>query len=127
MAATSETWIGLADISDLPAYAPPPRLAHQRRPSAGALTTPTADLVVDHQRDQGGPDRHAADEVLGAVDRVDHPAPRTPAGVLHLLAVHRVPRPGPAERAPQRLLDGGVGVGDRASGRAWRSRADRGP
>ena len=41
MVATLETWIWLADINDLPAYAPPPRLAHQRRPKAGALTTPT--------------------------------------------------------------------------------------
>jgi fructose-1,6-bisphosphatase/inositol monophosphatase family enzyme len=32
------------------------------------------DLVVDHQRDQRCPDRYAPDEVLGAVDRIDHPA-----------------------------------------------------
>src|SRR5215211_4632965 len=43
MVATLETWIWLADINDLPAYAPPSRLAHQR-PKAGALTTPTTGL-----------------------------------------------------------------------------------
>ena len=44
MVATLETRIWLADINDFPAYAPPPRLAHQRRPKAGALTTPTTGL-----------------------------------------------------------------------------------
>ena len=42
---------------------------------------PGHDVVAVHQRDQGGPDRHPADEVLGAVDRVEHPAPRPVTGV----------------------------------------------
>ena len=71
------------------------------------------DLVVDHQRDQGRPHRHAADEVLGAVDRVDHPAPLAVAGRALLLAEHGVARPGPGQGAADALLDRLVGVGHR--------------
>ena len=46
-----------------------------------------------------------------AVDRVDHPTPRTPAGVVPLLAVHRVAWSGTAQHGADRVLDGGVGVG----------------
>ena len=74
---------------------------------------PDHHLVVDHQRDQRGPDGHPADEVLGAVDRVDHPAPLAVTGRAHLLAEHRVARPGPRQRATDALLDRLVGVGHR--------------
>ena len=71
------------------------------------------DLVVDGERDQGGPDGDAADEVLRAVDRVHDPAPLAVAGRALLLAGHRVPRPDPRQGAADGLLDGLVGVGDR--------------
>ena len=71
------------------------------------------DLVVDGERDQGGPDGDAADEVLGAVDRVHDPAPLAVAGRALLLAGDGVPRPDPRQGAADGLLDGLVGVGDR--------------
>ena len=61
--------------------------AAERRESALAVAGPPAPLqrgrahhaddrdAVVQQRDQRRPHRHAADEVLGAVDRVDHPLP----------------------------------------------------
>ena len=100
-----------------PAQAPWPRAAHQRRPSAGAETSPTTGWSSLHQRDQGRPDRHPADEVLGAVDRVDHPLSLAGAGGglggAELLPQHPVAGPGPGQRGPQRLLYRGVGVGHR--------------
>ena len=46
--------------------------------------------AVVEQRDQGRPHRHAADEVLGAVDRVDHPLPaRENRCAAELFAEHR--------------------------------------
>ena len=60
--------------SERPVQAPLPVEAHQRRCSCGRGDDAEHDLVVDGQRDQGRPDRHAAHEVLGAVDRVDDPA-----------------------------------------------------
>src|SRR5262249_44739653 len=56
------------------------------------------------------PYRHATDIVLGAVDRIDHPAALAGSGPAELLAEHRVTRPGPANDVPQGLLDGEVGV-----------------
>ena len=41
MRETSETWQAVARSRDLPVQAPPPFIAHQRRLSAGAETTPT--------------------------------------------------------------------------------------
>src|SRR5690606_18476271 len=66
-----------------------------------------------HERDQRRPDGDAAHEVLGAVDGVDDPRPVAPAGVAELFTYHRVARPGTAQRAADRLLDGPVGVADR--------------
>ena len=37
----SETWQAVARMIDLPVQAPPPFIAHQRRLSIGAETTPT--------------------------------------------------------------------------------------
>ena len=60
-----------------------PRAAALRRPPASAegrrRDDAGDDLVLDHQADERRPDRNAADEVLGAVDRVDDPAARAPA------------------------------------------------
>ena len=70
---------GDAAASDLPVHAPVPCAAHQRRPSAGADDQPDDHLVALHERDERGPHRHAADEVLRAVDRVDDPAARAVA------------------------------------------------
>ena len=58
------------------ANAPAPRAAHQRRPSAGAETTPQHELAVALEREQRRPHRDAAREVPRAVDRVDDPADR---------------------------------------------------
>jgi len=68
------------------------------------------DPVLDHQCDQRGPGRYATDEVGGAVDRVDDPAARAPAGVLALFAVDGVAGTAPRQGATDRLLDGGVGI-----------------
>ena len=70
-------------------------------------------LVVDDEGDERGPDRHAADEVLGAVDRVDDPASLAVPGRALLLAGDRVAGAHPRQRAPDALLDRLVGVGDR--------------
>ncbi|MPM49152.1 hypothetical protein SDC9_95880 [bioreactor metagenome] len=71
----------------LSAGGPPP-------PAEGRGTDHSGDhLGALHQRDQRGPHRHAADVVLGAVDRVDDPAPARPPGVRALLTVHRVVGP----------------------------------
>ena len=75
----------VADAGDRDAAWPPPasdatrrcpRAAHQRRPSAGRRHHADHDLARRPERDQRGPHRDAADEVLRAVDRVDDPAPR---------------------------------------------------
>ena len=92
---TSETWHWVALSSDRPVHAPLPAEAHQRRWSCGRRHDAEHDLVVDGERDQGGPDGDAADEVLGAVDRVDDPAPLAVARRPVLLAGHRVARADP--------------------------------
>ena len=71
-------------------------------------------LALVHQRDEGGPHRHAPDEVLGAVDRVDHPASRAVAGGVELLALDGVAGAGALELVPDELLGRPVGVGHRA-------------
>ena len=91
----------------MPVRRPPAALQLRRRHHA------EHDLVVDDQRDQRRPDRHAADEVLGAVDRVDHPAPLAVPGRALLLAGDRVAGAHPRQRAPDALLDRLVGVGHR--------------
>ena len=111
-----------ADVADVALAGREQRLAGERAATL-ARPPPTPDgrcrddtrdhVVLDHQRDERRPDRDSADEVLGAVDRVDHPAARSPAGRALLLAVERVARTGSAERAAHGLLDGLVGVGDR--------------
>ena len=82
---------------------------------------PDLNLVLDHQRDQGGPDRDPAYEVGGPIDRVNHPASWPPTGVAALLAVDRVSRPAPAEGAADGVLDGSVGVRDLSQVRLGRN------
>ena len=53
------------------AGAGPPAPAERRRD-----TSPATDIVAVHQGDERRPHRHAADEVLGPVDRVEDPAAR---------------------------------------------------
>ena len=53
----------------------PPAAAERRRGDHA-----DHELAVELERDQRGPDRDAADEVRRAVDRVDDPPPRAPAG-----------------------------------------------
>ena len=122
-----EGGVGQAGVLDRrdPRHGQLPRLAAQHGdPAAGALGRPPAAseggrghdaddrLVVVEQGDQGGPHRHAADEALGAVDRVEHPAPVAAAGRAELLAEHRVVGPLDLEQVAQGLLDGPVGVAD---------------
>jgi len=83
------------------------------RAEGGRGDHPDHDVATDHQPDQRGPDRHAPDEVLGAVDRIQDPAPLSHARPAGLLAEHRVARPGPAQHVPQLLLGSQVGIGDR--------------
>ena len=87
--------------------------AHHRRPRAGADTTPTVAAAVLDEADQRRPHRHAAGEVLGAVDRVEHPARGRPAS--------SPPRSSPSTASSgrwsaitdrRRVLARGVGVGD---------------
>ena len=103
----------MADDSERPEYAPEPVAAHQRRPRAGADDHADHGHTVIDQRDEGRPHRHPAHEVLGAVDRVDHPAAGAVAGRVELLALDGVARPGPLELGPDVLLGGAVGVGHR--------------
>ena len=56
------------------AHAPPPRAAYQRSPRAGALTTPDLQLAVASDAEQRPEQRHAAHEVVRAVDRIEVPA-----------------------------------------------------
>ena len=72
-----------------------------------------ADLrdAIHGQSDEGSPDRDTADVVLGAVDRVDDPAPRTRAAPAEFLAEHRVPRPGPAQYVAHGFLGRPVRIG----------------
>ena len=69
--ATSDTAIGSPF-----AKAPPPRVAHQRRPSIGADTTPSTSSPSSSSAEQRRPRRRAPQVRLRAVDRVDDPAPR---------------------------------------------------
>ena len=114
-----------------------PRAWRRRRPAAGGPRTSTCRcrhpcpsrptsagpapgrrparppaLVLD-QRDQRGPDGHAAHEVLGAVDRVDHPVAVRLAGGAEFLAGDGVARPGARQVRADRFLGGLVRVGDR--------------
>ena len=86
-------------------------------PSAGADTSPTTGWSPSISAIRVRPDRHAADEVLGAVDRVDHPLPVARPGRrrrhAELLAEHAVARAGAGQRRAERLLHRGVRVGDR--------------
>jgi hypothetical protein len=69
--------------------------------------------AVVHQGDQGGPDRHPADEVLRPVDRIHDPLPGATAGGAELLADHRVPGSGPAQLAADQFLGRPIGISDR--------------
>ena len=106
------------------AQAPSPRAAHQRRPSAGADTSPTSTTAVALEREQRAPDRDAAHVVHRPVDRVDDPARRA-AVVAELLAVDALARALARHEGADRLLGGAVGLRDRASGRASSRRRGR--
>jgi len=99
---------GLARPRSSAAGGPPPTPECRCRHHAGD------DVVVDHQGDQRGPNRDTAQIALGAVDRVDHPAARSPALGAELLTNDRVSRSGPGEHAADPLLRRPVGVGDRS-------------
>ena len=124
-------------------HAPPPRHAHQRSRIAGAEITPTWSSPSCSTAEQRPEQRHAADEVVGAVDGVDVPAGRraSPSSVAVLLAdqaVVRATRPGmPAAdlaldrpgRRPSRTTDRacarGRGRGGSARARSRRRRRRR--
>ena len=84
---TVETWIGRSPSRSRTA-APSPRTAHQRRARAGAETAAASSSPSSLDGQQGGEDRDAAHQVVGAVDRVDDPARPAVAGL-----VCRTPRP----------------------------------
>jgi hypothetical protein len=70
------------------------------------------DLSLSLERDQRGPDGHAAREVLRPVDRVDDPPDRASVVAL-LLAQHAFAGADDRDSLPQRALDGSVGIRDR--------------
>src|SRR5215213_783967 len=94
------------------------RTTTQARPPAPAERRRADDtdrrLIIDHQGNQRAPYRHAAYEVLGAVDRVDDPAARAPSGIAHLLTMHRIAWPSPAEGTADGPFGRSVGIGDRS-------------
>jgi len=87
------------------AYAPSPRSAHQRRPSAGAETRPSSTTALALQCEQRRPHRHAAHVRRGAVDRVDDPLD-VPAVVAELFTEHALAAP----RVPDAIAHGLLGV-----------------
>jgi hypothetical protein len=95
-----------------------PGPAARRRPPAaleqGGRHDAEDHLVLHHQRDQRGPDRHAAHEVLRPVDRVHDPPALAVAGGAVLLPEHGVPRPRARQGPADALLHGLVGVGHRS-------------
>src|SRR5207342_3818811 len=86
----------------------PPALAQCRRADDADHR-----LALIDEGDQGGPDRDAADKVLGAVDRVDDPAAGTVARTAEFLAQDGVAGTGPGKLAANGLFSGLVGIGDR--------------
>ena len=91
-----------------PAAAPgPPALVERRRGQDGRL-----ELAVALDREQGPEQRHAADVVVGAVDRVDVPADRRVAGLgAVLLADEPVVRERVEDPLADHPLDRRVGLG----------------
>ena len=110
--ATRDTWIRRGASPRLRAHAPPPRHAHQRSSSAGADMTDGLELAVALDREQRPEQRHAADEVVGAVDRVDVPADGRVAGLgAVLLADEAVVRERVGDPLADAPLDRRVGLG----------------
>ena len=107
-----DTWMRRAASPRSRAHAPPPRHAHQRSSSAGADRTRRLELAVALDREQRPEQGHAADEVVGAVDRVDVPADRRVGGLAAvLLADEAVIRERVEEAPADHPLDLGVGLG----------------
>ena len=98
------------------AQAPPPRRAYQRSRSAGADTTPSWSWPSTSRARSVPNSGHAADEVVGPVDRVDVPADRG-VGRLGpvLLADEAVIREGGRDPLPDQPLDRLVGGGHERS------------
>ena len=69
-------------------------------------------MAVVNERDQRGPDRDSADEVVGPVDRVDDPASGAVAGGVELLTLDRVQGTGAFELVANDFLRCLVGVTD---------------
>ncbi len=86
----------------------PPASAHRGR--AGYADH---DRPVDLEGEQGAPHRHAANKVLRAVHRVDHPAAPGVADEPLFLAQNRVAGPGLRQPFADHRLHRGVGVGHR--------------
>ena len=67
-------------------------------------------LLGYDERDQGGPHRDPADEVVRPVDGVHDPTPRPVTRRLELLAHHGVARSSPGELGSDEFLCGPIGV-----------------
>ena len=94
------------------AHAPPPRRAHQRSRSAGAEMTAAWSSPSRSTARSVPNSGHAADEVVGPVDRVDVPAGRGVAGLgAVLLADEPVVRVRRRDPRPDDPLDRRVGLG----------------
>ena len=90
-----------------PRYAPSPRPAHHRVPSAGADTTPTSMPPSRSTAISVAQTGDAAHEVMRPVDRVDDPARLgvSAPGVALLLAQHGVIRVRLGDALAQQRLD----------------------
>src|SRR5690606_13888909 len=82
-----------------PALGRPPPAAER-----GRGHDPDDDPPVLYQRDERRPNGDTADEVLGAVDRIDDPGTRAVPGAAVLLAHDGVPGAGPAARVDRKSV-----------------------
>ena len=99
--------------ADAVVHAPWPRAAHQRRPIAGEEATPTTGTPSTASAMSVPHTGHAAQEVRGAVDRVDDPLPGRVALGAELLAEDAVARAGLGEPVADGAFDREIGLGDR--------------
>ena len=91
---------------------PRPRAADTISSSAGKYATPTTGSPIDLERDEHAVERHAADERVGAVDRIDDPAvARVAIVAAEFLADDGVIGKARVDETPQQLFR--LAIGDR--------------
>ena len=120
---TPDVRIRVADVRLRPAYAPLP-LGPPAAPESRCRNQAHDRLLGDDERDQGGPHRDPADEVVRPVDGVHDPTPRPVTRRLELLAHHGVARSSPGELGSDEFLCGPIGVAHEGQVRLWSRRRD---